>query len=273
MTGFQGEGLFGSHSSGCTNTPHGKGNRCSRYAGHRKRFLLADPQPNACEARGSLIDSDTMGALLISILAVVVSAVVPFIVEVYKNTRSNQEQNYITGISACAELVATSPGTPTGYCHLKYVIINNSGNAIHEVIVVQPRWRPQQPINVINATTQHEEQDLTLRLEDPGFTSYAVGIIFKEGQGRLWHKHHVAERVRKVMDPPRSVHDFVPYKNPLGMATVGKRVGLGLAAFVMLIFPIYGIVAFVENWTDTGATPGAINPSVSTKPSAGSDGR
>lgn len=207
-----------------------------------------------------------MGALLISVFAVAVGAVVPFVVEIYKGTRATQEQSYIAGISACAELAASAPGTPAGYCHLKYVIINQSQNAIHDVIVVQPRWRPQHPISVINAGTRHEEEDLTLRRIDPGFTSYPVGIIFKDGQGRVWHKHHVAERVRKAIDPPRTVHDYVPHKNPLGMTRVSKWVGGGLASLVLLGFLTFGIISFVDNWK-TREAPGSPNQS------AGSHGR
>ncbi len=214
-----------------------------------------------------------MVALILTGAGLVLAASVPFLVEVYKGTRAVQQQSYIAGISACAEQTPSIPPAPAGYCHLKYVIRNNSGNAIHRVIVIQPRWRPLQPIALINAGDFHEELDPGLRREEPVFASYPVGIIFEDSQGRLWYKHHVAERVKQLADPPRTVHDFVPYKNPLGMVTVARRVAGGIAVVFVLATIAFGMVNVSNGAKNEKTSPSPLKQSSTGSTTEGSNGR
>ncbi|MGA4842135.1 hypothetical protein [Streptomyces sp. G45] len=192
-----------------------------------------------------------MGTEILAILGVVVAFVTPFLVEVYKRSRANDEQSHISGINAWAEqFVPTSPACPPGYCHLKYVIRNASGNDIRQVAVVQPGRDKLSFVPFIQSGgPDYEEIDPGLRMMDPAFASYPVEIIFVDSKGRTWHKRQVSERIRPLLPHPQLIRDYEPCKNPRGVKVLSQQVpwvvALAVAVMVATNLPI-GMI-------DTGA--------------------
>jgi len=189
-------------------------------------------------------------------LAVLATVVTPFAVEWFKGTRTNEAQAHISGINAWAEeVVPTSPACPTGYCHLKYVIRNNSSNEIRQVAVVQPGRDKLNYIPAIQAgAPQYEEVDPGLRRIDPSFAGYPVEIIFTDSRGRTWHKHRITERVRSLVAHPSAIRDYEPYRNPVGINVVTWRVLSTILALAVVAALSYGIVK-LNTSKETPGTP------------------
>ncbi|MEV5383882.1 hypothetical protein [Streptomyces sp. NPDC052721] len=198
---------------------------------------------------------------ILTAVGVVVALATPFLVEIYKGSRANDEQNHISGINAWAEeFVPPSAGCPPGYCHLKYVIRNASGNDIHQVAVVQPGRDKLNFIPVVHAGgPDYVEIDPGLRLVDPAFAGYPVEITFVDSKGRTWHKHRVSERVRPLLAHPRSIRDYESHKNPRGMKTVARQVLLAGVAIVITSALTYGMLNI------SGAAPGKEPPAKPTQ--------
>ncbi|WP_143673828.1 hypothetical protein [Streptomyces sp. or20] len=185
-----------------------------------------------------------MVAQLIALAAVLAAVLVPFAVEWFKGTRWKDEQNRIIGINAWAEQV-TPPGTPAGYCHLKYVVRNGSSNDITDVAVVPPGRDKLRFVSVVHASGKHEEVDPALRVLDPSFADYPVELLFTDSWGILWHKHRKVERVKALHSSPRTIRDYCPHhRNPNGMSSAMRQGLITFAACLVAAAIAYGVAAF-----------------------------
>jgi hypothetical protein len=199
-------------------------------------------------------------AQLLALAAVLVAILVPFGVEIYKGTRWKDEQNRVVSINAWAEQVTPS-GTPSGYCHLKYVVSNGSGNDIMDVAVVPPGRDKLRFVHVIHAGTTEEEVDPNLRKLDPNFSDYPVELLFTDRWGLLWHQHRRLERVRAIGPNPRTIRDYEPHRNPRGMAAVWRQ-GLAIVAGCFVVAAVaFGIAVGVDDPGDGNSPkPGSTAP-------------
>ncbi|MFE1507565.1 hypothetical protein [Streptomyces sp. NPDC058726] len=182
-----------------------------------------------------------MAAVVVGIMAVIASLVAPILQEVFKKTRMNDALAHIGGIHAYAEEVIL-PACPSGYCHLKYVIRNNSSNAITKAAIIQPG---RDKLNIVHLISPggalHEEIDPQLRQVSVGFTTYPVAFLFTDSLGRTWHKRTFGapERVKAKLTHPESIDDFEKYRNPDGWARVLKRAAAALVAVAVLASGAY----------------------------------
>ncbi|WP_175434200.1 hypothetical protein [Streptomyces hawaiiensis] len=184
-----------------------------------------------------------MVAQLIALAAVLAAILVPFAVEWFKGTKWKDEQNRIIGINAWAEQVAP-PGTPPGYCHLKYVVRNGSNNDITDIAVVPPGRDKLRFVSVVHAGGKHEEVDPNLRALDPTFADYPVELLFTDSWGILWHKHRKVERVKALHSSPRTIRDYTPHhRNPNGMSSAIRQGSIIFAACIVAAMIAYGIAA------------------------------
>ncbi|MFF3879184.1 hypothetical protein [Streptomyces sp. NPDC001978] len=195
-----------------------------------------------------------MVAQLIALASVLVALIAPFAVEWFKGTRWKDEQNRVIGVNAWAEQF-TPPGTPPGYCHLKYVVRNSSPNDITDVAVVPPGRDKLRFIPVVHAGAQESEVDPNLRQLDASFSNYPVELVFTDSWSLLWHQHRRLERVTAVNAMPRTIRDYVTHpRNPQGMAVARRRGLLMLAGCVVAAIVAYGVAS-------SGlATPGPESP-------------
>ncbi|MFB6550242.1 hypothetical protein [Streptomyces sp. NPDC056405] len=182
-----------------------------------------------------------MAAVVVGIMAVIAALVAPILQEIFKKTRINDALAYISGIHASAEEVIL-PACPPGYCHLKYVIRNNSSNAITKAAIIQPGRDKLNMVNLISpGGVSHEEIDPQLRQVSVGFTTYPVAFLFTDNLGRTWHKRTFGapERVKAKVTHPESIDDFEKYRNPDGWAAVGRRATAALLVVAFLASGAY----------------------------------
>ena len=213
-----------------------------------------------------------MVAQLIALAAVLVALVVPFAVEWFKGTRWKDEQNRVIGVNAWAEQV-TPVGTPTGYCHLKYVVQNGSPNDITDVAVVPPGRDKLRFIPVVRAGTQESEIDPNLRQIDVGFNNYPVELVFTDRWNLLWHQHRRLERVKSANSIPRTIRDYVVHpRNPQGMAVAGRRGLLVLAGCLVAAIVSYGVSSSGVGGPDTDSPKPENSKSAKPSPSGPTKG-
>ncbi|MFE9108932.1 hypothetical protein ACFYN9_04740 [Streptomyces collinus] len=182
-----------------------------------------------------------MAAVVVGIMAVIAALVAPILQEIFKKTRMNDALAHISGIHAYAEEVIL-PACPNGYCHLKYVIRNNSSNVITKAAIIQPGRDKLIMVNLISpGGVPHEEIDPQLRQVSVGFTTYPVAFLFTDSLGRTWHKRTFGapERIKAKVAHPESIDDFEKHRNPDGWAKVVRRATAALLVVAFLASGAY----------------------------------
>ncbi|MDC7337195.1 hypothetical protein PQR15_12625 [Streptomyces lydicus] len=172
-----------------------------------------------------------------------VSLIVPFAVEWWKGTKWRDEQNRVLGVDAWAEQF-TPIGTPPGYCHLRYIIRNNSPNDITDVAVVPPGRDKLRFAPVVHAGSQHSEVDPNLRQIDPVFSHYPVELLFTDRWNIIWYQQRELRRVKEVNSHPRTIRDYATHsRNPRGMVVARRQGYLVLAGCVVAALVSVGVSA------------------------------
>lgn len=133
-----------------------------------------------------------------------------------------------------------------GYCHLKYIVSNGSGNDIADVAVVPPGRDKLQFVHVIHAGSKAFEVDSALRKMDPQFADYPVELLFTDRWGLTWYVHWRMDRVKSLVPNPRTIRDYRPHRNPQGMATLRRQGYAMLAGVVVVVAVACGVVATTD---------------------------
>ncbi|WP_405728933.1 hypothetical protein OG607_27500 [Streptomyces sp. NBC_01537] len=184
-----------------------------------------------------------MLAQLVAIASVLVALIGPFAVEWWKGTKWKDEQSRVLGVDAWAEQFAPV-GTPSGYCHLKYVVRNNSQNDIADVAIVSPGRDKLRFIPVVHAQSQEFEIDPNLRQIDTAFSHYPVELLFADRWNIIWYQHREFQRVKTNSSNPRTIREYVIHpRNPKGMAAARHQGLLVFAGCVVAALVALGISA------------------------------